>query len=555
VADLMAQMDMLKGLSDQSLAQEMGNPSGAVPPYLILSEVNRRKDMRQRYAGQAALKQPASTVANDIVSALALPPNMGAPGQGAPVPPMQGGIGSPPAPMPPGAPSPSMGIAGPPQGMKHGGIVGYAGGGYVGDPPMVDQAPMDRQALDGMFGSGPAPQASFSGPTTVDYSGIAGQYQQMLQREEASRARAPWLALIDAGGAMAAGTSPNALSNIGTGIQSGLKSYTGAIQGDNTTQGQIVGAQLGLAQAQQAQANEVFKMDPNSVAPLGYRRMADGTLQAISGGPDDPSNPLNAYKTMGMGGGLSAGSGIVPGTTGSPTIDPAAPGYSTVPVVGGLTQAAIDQKAQYYQTIGGVPPQGRSGIMGMQNAAIANRMAELDPSGNLGTNKAQMASLASSLKTQQTYLDATQRSVGNAENGFQQVISAFQNKGINASQYPSINAAVNAAKAQLSPGDISAYNAGLQEIANEYAQVFSRGGQMTDQVRTRAASIANGNLNLDDLKKVLTELQAQGDIVVKGAQGQVKHITDQINGIIPRAAAAADTSGAGSAPADPLGIR
>jgi hypothetical protein len=256
----MAQMDMLKGLSDQSLAQEMGNPSGAVPPYLILSEVNRRKDMRQRYAGQAALKQPASTVANDIVSALALPPNMGAPGQGAPVPPMQGGIGSPPAPMPPGALSPSGGIAGGPQGYARGGIVGYADGGV----PMVDQAPMDRQALDGMFGSGPAPQASFSGPTTVDYSGIAGQYQQMLQREEADRARAPWLALIDAGGAMAAGQSPNALSNIGTGIQSGLKSYTGAIQGDNTTQGQLAGAQMGVLNAQQAQANEVAKMDPNN---------------------------------------------------------------------------------------------------------------------------------------------------------------------------------------------------------------------------------------------------------------------------------------------------
>lgn len=222
---------------------------------------------------------------------------------------------------------------------------------------------------------------------------------------------------------------------------------------------------------------------------------------------------------------------LPPGMTGAAAIDPTLPGYATKPVAAGLTQAAIDQRALAYATSGTVPPVGRTGAAGAQATAITNRMAELDPAGNLAANKSQLKALTSSLANQQKYLDTTQRAVANAENGFKQVVSAFKGK-VNPSQYPTINAMENAAKMQLSPGDVSAFKAGLQEVANEYTQVFSRGGQVTDAVRGRAADIVNGNLSLDDLNKVLTELQAQGDIVVNGAQTQVKQITDQINGIV-----------------------
>lgn len=270
----------------------------------------------------------------------------------------------------------------------------------------------------------------------------------------------------------------------------------------------------------------IYTAPQTDTAPSGYRFTADGqTLEPIPLGPADPNNPLNVNKVV-----PTTADGAPLGTTGNSAIDPSAPDYSSKTVVSGLTQAAIDQKALGYLTSGTNPPIGRSGLSGAQSAAIANRMAEIDPTGNLAKNKTVLKSLSESLAAQQKQLDSTQRSMGNAEAGFQHVVDTFQGK-VNTSQYPTINAAVNAAKSQLSPGDIAAFKAGLTEVGNEYTQVFSRGGQVTDAVRNRAADVINGNLSISDLQKVLDELQAQGAIVVKGAQDQVKTITDQVNGI------------------------
>jgi plasmid maintenance system antidote protein VapI len=101
--------DLVKGLPDQALFQEAQFPSGRIPQFLAVSEVQRRQDMRQRF--QAAQQEQQATVKDQI---------------------LQGGIGStgmapemtsapPMAPqMPPqGAPMP------PPVGMAMGGIVPY----------------------------------------------------------------------------------------------------------------------------------------------------------------------------------------------------------------------------------------------------------------------------------------------------------------------------------------------------------------------------------------------------------------------------------------------
>jgi hypothetical protein len=100
---------LVKGLPDQALFQEAQFPSGRIPQFLAVSEVQRRQDMRQRF--QATQQGQQATVKDQI---------------------LQGGIGStgmapemtsapPMAPqMPPqGAPMP------PPVGMAMGGIVPY----------------------------------------------------------------------------------------------------------------------------------------------------------------------------------------------------------------------------------------------------------------------------------------------------------------------------------------------------------------------------------------------------------------------------------------------
>lgn len=242
-----------------------------------------------------------------------------------------------------------------------------------------------------------------------------------------------------------------------------------------------------------------------------------------------------------------------PGTFGSSAIDPTIDGYSTkvIPGTNNLTRSALDQKATFYITSGTQPPAGRSGAQGQQNAAIANRMAEIDPTGNLASNKSQFGALTSSLRNQQKIYDTVQSSVNAADQGLQQVIGAFNGK-VNLSQFPSINAGVNAVKGQLDPGTISAYQGGLQEVANEYSQVFARNGTVTDSVRAKAQSIANGDLSLPDLQKVLNEIHSQGEIVIGSKKAQIKQINDQIaalrDGDQPQSSAAPTAPPASGAP-------
>jgi len=100
--------DLVKGLPDEALMQEAQQPSGQygyVPQFLLISEIQRRTDMRDRY--QAQLPQEQRTVADQIIQEAMAP--QGAPGMGPP--PMNGG----PPPMPPQMPPPPQMAGGPPQ--------------------------------------------------------------------------------------------------------------------------------------------------------------------------------------------------------------------------------------------------------------------------------------------------------------------------------------------------------------------------------------------------------------------------------------------------------
>lgn len=63
--------DRLKGFSQDQLVQEMQKPSGQVPQFLVLSELQRRKRMQEEFSSQQA-KEP-TTVAQDAVSAAGMP--------------------------------------------------------------------------------------------------------------------------------------------------------------------------------------------------------------------------------------------------------------------------------------------------------------------------------------------------------------------------------------------------------------------------------------------------------------------------------------------------
>jgi len=126
--------DRLKGMPEEALIGYVQTPTGEAPTYLVLSELERRKVMRDKYAGQQVEQPP---VAEQIVSESMT--------EIMPQPPMAQGIatGMPPQGMPPAAPQEMMsksidevGIATNPtpnigQNYNAGGVVGYAKGGEL----------------------------------------------------------------------------------------------------------------------------------------------------------------------------------------------------------------------------------------------------------------------------------------------------------------------------------------------------------------------------------------------------------------------------------------
>jgi len=135
--------DRLKGLPDEALVNYVEQPMGEVPIYLALGELQRRKEMRERFRAD---QMPPPSVAEQLVAeakpkpvgiaAMATQQMMpGAQGVGAPQPAPQmdprqmaaSGI----------AANPVKNIGGPAM-MAEGGIVGYQTGGNIGDIDMSD---------------------------------------------------------------------------------------------------------------------------------------------------------------------------------------------------------------------------------------------------------------------------------------------------------------------------------------------------------------------------------------------------------------------------------
>ena len=63
--------DNLKDLPDSALMREMQMPSGSAPQFLVLSELKRRKRMRDEFKRQEASNMP--TVAEEVVTAAGMP--------------------------------------------------------------------------------------------------------------------------------------------------------------------------------------------------------------------------------------------------------------------------------------------------------------------------------------------------------------------------------------------------------------------------------------------------------------------------------------------------
>ena len=58
--NIIQQQDRLKRLPEEVLIEYIANPTGEVPTFLALGEIERRKVMRNKYAAQQAEQPPIS---------------------------------------------------------------------------------------------------------------------------------------------------------------------------------------------------------------------------------------------------------------------------------------------------------------------------------------------------------------------------------------------------------------------------------------------------------------------------------------------------------------
>lgn len=269
-----------------------------------------------------------------------------------------------------------------------------------------------------------------------------------------------------------------------------------------------------------------YQQDPNALA-LQKAQIGQANASTAS----SIANTQKTYNDIRIANlGAPGPNGLVQGTTGNAAIDVTKPGYASQIVTGGLTQAAIDQKALSYLTSGTLPPQGRTGISGIQNAAISNRMAEMAPGGNLAGNKAQLKADSSSLTTQQGYLDTTTRAFNTANDTLNALTTFMSQNGINPTQFPDFNSFTNYLKSKgVDPGSAGGYNSQIETLRSEYSQVLAKGGVRSVETDNKAAALIPNGLAPADLAKVAAQIKIDGDNVIRDAQKQVTTIQNRIN--------------------------
>lgn len=229
--NLIEQMEILKGLSDQQLAAEMQSPTGGAAPFMVATEISRRRDMRQRYMNEAARQRPQTTVIEDIAMSM---PQMG---MMPPQPGMGGGIA---AAAPQNAPA----------------VQAFAEGGIVGE-------------------------------RADPYTSLIERYQSRIDGYDGQRDRAAALALIAAGAGIMGGGHSNTLRNVGEGAAKGLDAYSRSLEAIDVGETNALRGLSDLYQAQQQQKRlsqtsygqtPLFFEDEKGVQHLGQASDTGGYL-------------------------------------------------------------------------------------------------------------------------------------------------------------------------------------------------------------------------------------------------------------------------------------
>lgn len=136
----------------------------------------------------------------------------------------------------------------------------------------------------------------------------------------------------------------------------------------------------------------------------------------------------------------------------------------------------------------------------------------------------------SSLQQATQYLDQVQRSVNTADANFKLILGLMERAGINKAGSPIVNELENKVRAGvIGQGEVAAYRSAITALRQEYAQVLARGGQVTNEVRDEAERLIPENLSMNQLKKVESQIRAEGQTIIDEAKAQVQTIQGRLN--------------------------
>ena len=334
--NIIQQQDRLKRLPEEVLIEYIANPTGEVPTFLAMGEIERRKVMRNKYAAQQAERPPISEQIVQESMAARMPRPMD----------MVGGLGRSnrqealrreTAPQPPMPSSGDAGITALPtpnvgQNYAQGGVVGYAVGGstnyddytrgltfsdsvggYTEEDMIVDDKGITFDESQFAISDPYGPETSLQNAGTVtetgkdaisDYTtlplstpyeryrqsqadyGMDENYYTRLREDIESdrdlvrdRSDVANMALINAGLGIASGTSQNALENIAKGAVPGLTSYTQGLKDLRDDERSIRKELRGVDALQRGESREDMMLDKKLIAQLEAAGIANSLDQ------------------------------------------------------------------------------------------------------------------------------------------------------------------------------------------------------------------------------------------------------------------------------------
>lgn len=202
---------------------------------------------------------------------------------------------------------------------------------------------------------------------------------------------------------------------------------------------------------------------------------------------------------------LATGGGInTPAAPGQPG-GPGGPALTAAQTQGqrvGLAPAALDQSAQNYLQTGTMPAiRGGGAAASLQQKAIMNRAAELDPNGNISANKDIQASYSDALKGLQKNFS----NVSSFENTAGKNLDLFLStaKKVVDSGSPWINTPLRAVDANaLGSADQAAFNAARTTALTEIAKVLNSSnasGVLSDSARGEVSQLIGPNATLQQI--------------------------------------------------------